>query len=193
MAINWHSFRESFKNFIVKDLEKALSAHVEVGTIILTIVGIESLSGYFVGKNSDDKTFMAFIGEFMPEYSSHAETLYKCVRNGLAHDYIIKEHKKQGFMFTRDKGEKHLMPVENKYGWFYLNREKFALDFIEAQKVFFEKVETDKEMKVKAMGRLKGRGFLEVFSFYPRSIFVDPTEETDEYNGATGTSVNFQR
>lgn len=53
MKTDWQNFRDSFEKFVVQDLKKSLSAGVEVGTIILTTVGIEGLSGYFVGKPTD--------------------------------------------------------------------------------------------------------------------------------------------
>lgn len=188
MEQDWQRFRDSFEKFVIQDLKKALRADVEVGTIVLTAVGIECLSGYFVGKKSDDKTFKSFIDKFMPMYSSHAVTLYKCIRNGLAHDYIIKEDSEgKSFLFTRNRGEKHLIPVESKHGWFYLNREQFALDFLKAQNDFFNQVESDKTLFEKAMGRLNKAGFLEVFSFHPTTIFVDPNSDSHEHNGVTGT------
>ncbi len=186
MEIMWRKFRESFEKFIVQDLKKALNAEVEVGVIILTVIGIESLSGYFAGKKSDGETFKAFIDAFMPEYSAHTETLYKCIRNGLAHDYIIKEHDGKSFLFTRNAGEKHLTPVLHRNGWFYLNRRQFAIDFLGAQKHFFQELEVNDELQERALSRLNKKGFLDVFTFHVESIFVDSVNDEDEYNGATG-------
>jgi hypothetical protein len=187
MAHDWHTFKDSFERFVVQDLKKSLKANVEVGVIILTTIGIDCLSGYFTGKESDGDTFKKFIDRFMPNYSPHAVTLYKCVRNGLAHKYIIKEYEQKSFLFTRNKAEKHLVPVEHKQGWFYLNREQFALDFIEAQNDFFQRVEVDKELQETAMRRLRSKGFLGVFSFHEDVAFVDSDVDMDEYNGVTGT------
>jgi len=187
MKEDWRKFRDSFEKFVVRDLEKALSSNVEVGVIILTTIGIECLSGYFEGKPADGKTFKGFIDEFMPNYSTHAEAIYGCIRNGLAHDYIIKECEGKSFLFTRNRGEKHLEPVGNKLGWYYLNRESFALDFLKAQKHFFERVNQSQDLYNRAITRLNDRNFLDVFSFQGSTMFVDPNENSDEYNGATGT------
>jgi hypothetical protein len=187
MQTDWQKFRDSFEKFVIRDLEKALSADVEVGTIILTAVGIECLSGYFEGKPADSKTFKSFIDEFMPNYSNHAEAIYKCVRSGLAHDYVIKECDGKSLLFTRDRGERHLIPVDNKPGWYYLNRESFALDFLKAQKQFFEQISQNQAFYNRALKRLNNKSFLDVFSFRGSTIFVDPNENSDEYNGATGT------
>ncbi len=186
--LEWEDFRSSFEKFVVKDLEKALNANIEVGIIILTAIGIECLSGYFAGKASDPETFKRFIDKFMPTYSIHAETIYKCIRNGLAHDYIIKENEGRSFLFTRNRGEKHLDPVEGKPGWYYLNRESFALDFLKAQTDFFEQVNRDENLSMRALKRLRERSFLDVFSFRVTTIFADPNTKSEEYSNTTGTS-----
>jgi hypothetical protein len=188
MEIKWYKFKESFEKFIIRDLEKALKANIEVGTIILTVIGIESLSGYFVGEKSNGKTFKKFIDTFMPAYSNHAESLYKCIRNGLAHDYIIKEYEGKSFLLTRDSGGKHLEPVYGNNGWFYLNREQFALDFLKAQKEFFLAVEKDVQIQERALRHLNKNGFLDVFSSHSEINFDYPSDETDECHSVTGTS-----
>lgn len=190
MNQDWQRFRESFEKFIVHDLKKSLEVDIEVGTIILTVIGIECLSGYFAGEPSNGQTFERFVRAFMPKYTSHARTLYQCVRNGLAHDYIIKELFGQSFLFTRNRGEKHLTPVERKPEWYYLNREQFALDFLDAQRDFFDQVNNSQDLLDKAMHRLNQRGFLDVFSFQLTTMFVDSDENRDDYTGVTGTYVN---
>lgn len=187
MGTDWQKFRDSFEKFVIQDLKKALNSDVEVGTIILTTIGIECLSGYFMGKPADGKTFKSFIDEFMPDYSNHAITIYKCVRNGLVHDYILKEHEGKSFLFTRDRGEKHLVPVEDRPGWYYLNRENFASDFLKAQEQFFEKVNQNQKFYNRVLKRLNDGSFLDVFSFQSSTIFIDSNENIDEYDGATGT------
>jgi hypothetical protein len=187
METDWQKFKDSFEKFVVQDLQKSLKAGVEVGVVILTAVAIECLSGYFEGKPADSKTFKSFINEFMPNYSNHAETNYLCIRNGLAHDYIIKEYDGKSFLFTRSIGERHLIPVDNKPGWYYLNREIFALDFLKAQEQFFAEVNQNQKLYNKVLKRLNDRSFLDVFSFQGNTIFIDSNENADEYNGTTGT------
>ncbi len=46
----WAEFRKYFERFVVSDIEKSLKADIEVGTIILTAIGIDCLSGYNAGK-----------------------------------------------------------------------------------------------------------------------------------------------
>ena len=189
MKEDWQKFRESFEKFIIRDLEKALNADVEVGTIIITVIGIECLSGYFAGRDSNGETFRNFIDEFMPAYSRHSKAICSCIRNGLAHNYIIKEVEGESFLFTRNRGEKHLIPVEDRLGWYYLNRESFALDFLKAQEKFFERVNDDEELCKKVIQRLDDKSFLDVFSFPPKTMFADPSRRKDEYDSATGVVI----
>jgi len=188
MQQNWQRFKDSFEKFIIQDLNKSLKSDIEVGTIFLTVIGLECLSGYFVGKPSNKETFISFINAFMPRYFPHAKAIYQCIRNGLSHDYIIKESEGQSFLFTRNRGEKHLIPLEGKPKWFYFNREQFALDFLDAQRNYFEQVDNDQELFERAVRRLKLRNFLDVFSYQFRTSFVNSEEIPDEYNGVTGTS-----
>jgi hypothetical protein len=184
----WNDFRKSFDDFIVGDIQKSLEVGIEVGTIILTIIGIECLSGYFMGRESNPRTFRHFIHTFMPEYYSIADALYKCIRNGLMHDYIIKEFDGTSFIFTRNEGEKHLIPLESNPKWYYLNREDFARDFLIAQNNYFKQVEIDNELFKKANKRLKKRSFLAVFSFYQPTQFIGNEEISDGYFNSTGTA-----
>jgi hypothetical protein len=159
----YFEFHKSFQDFVVKDVEKALKGDVEVGTIILTVIGIECLSGYYEGKNSNGETFKSFVQAFMPSYAAYAEKIYACIRNGLAHDYIIKECGGTSFLFTRDEGENHLVPVAGKPGWTYINRKRFASDFLEAQAKYFDQVVADAELYKRAIKRIRKRSFLRVF------------------------------
>ena len=133
-------FQNAFTNFVVKDVEKSLNGGLEVGTIILVVIGIECLSSYYVGKKSDRRTFVNFVNDFLPRYAPHADNIYSCIRDGLAHDYIIKKVRGMSFRFTRNKGEAHLIAVEGNPGWFYINREIFSNDFLLAQSAYFKKL-----------------------------------------------------
>jgi len=185
----WLKFKASFEKFIVQDIKKALLADIEVGTFVLTAIGIECLSGYFAGKPSDNNTFQDFIKAFMPEYHTHALSIYKCIRNGLAHDYIIKENLNgKSYIFTRNQGENHLIPVQGKPGWYYFNREQFALDFLEAQEMYFRQVGENQQLLQKALMRLSERRFLDVFSIHPTTTFMDSNERFGEIDiSVTGT------
>ncbi|HNQ94573.1 MAG TPA: hypothetical protein PKK96_14745 [Anaerolineales bacterium] len=171
----WTEFHKYFTAFVVEDIRKSLQSNIEVGTIILTTVGIECLSGYFVGQETERKHFVNFMQVFMPPYAKYADDVYACIRNGLAHDYVIKENSATNvtFVFQRNHGEPHLIPTPMSSNVIYLNREDYANDFLVAQHDYFEKVENDQTLWDNAIKRLKSqRGFLTV---RPLSQLVTPT------------------
>lgn len=185
----WAEFREYFEKFVVRDIEKSLSAEVEVGTIILTVIGIDCLSGYYAGKPTDKDTFVEFMKEFMPRYTIHALDIYECIRNGLAHDYIVKTNSttNRTFGFTRDAGEDHLVPTTADPNKIILNRVAFAKDFLEAQRNYFARVENEQLLWDKAMQRLRKRGFLTVLREEPVSPPPSATVPT------SGSSISTQQ
>jgi len=161
----WAEFRKYFQAFVADDIEKALNAGLEVEVIILTVIGIDCLSGYYAGKETNRHFFVNFMKDFMPLYGSYADDIYSCVRSGLAHDYVIKQNSKskRSFVFSRDRGEPHLVPTNANPDVIFLNRETFARDFLKAQRKYFDKVENDQSTWNKALLRLKGqKGFLTV-------------------------------
>ena len=143
-------FQNSFTNFVVKDVEKSIRGDLEVGVIILVVIGLECLSGYYAGKESDRQTFVKFVSDFLPDYAPHADNIYACIRDGLAHDYIIKDVHGKSFRFTRDKGESHLTAVESNPEWIYINRKIFAQDFVAAQSAYFKELHTNIDLQNKA-------------------------------------------
>jgi len=83
-------FIKSWKNwmeaFVIDDIKKALDKDaLEVGLIILTLLGIECLSAYYTGKrDSDSGTFEKFMRKyFPPAYTQYADKIYRSLRNGL--------------------------------------------------------------------------------------------------------------
>jgi hypothetical protein len=160
----WAEFRRDFENFVVKDIQKSLDAEIEVGVIILTVVGIDCLGGYYAGDESKKEYFVRFTQTFMPSsYAIYAGDIYHCVRNGLVHAYVLNwKRSGRSFLLTRNQGEPHLIPVPNNPEVIYLNRETFARDFLVAQLKYFEQIESDQAMWDNAMQRLRSMGFLTV-------------------------------
>ena len=207
----WSEFHRYFIAFVVGDIEKSLQVGIEVGTIILTTVGIECLGGYYSGRTIEKSSapnpkekrkreridFVKFMQDFMPSYKKYADDIYACIRNGLAHDYVTNTVNNKTFLFKRDYDEQHLSPLLNNPNVVYLNREKYALDFLEAQRKYFEKVESEQVIWNNAIQRLRSRkGFLTV---RPENLLVNPPTEA-HYPGTlenrpnksypTGTSIN---
>src|SRR3989337_3357117 len=90
----------------------------------------------------------------------------------------------KSFVFTRNQGESHLIPVQGKPDWYYFNREQFALDFLEAQEAFFRQVGANHQLLQKALLRLNERRFLDVFSIQPTTVFVNPDETLDKFDSS---------
>lgn len=190
-------FETYFTEFMVNDIKKALQSGLEIAPIILVTIGIECLGGYYVGGKGERKPFIEFINAFLPQYNYHADSIYTCIRNGLAHDYVIAtDGNRNSFLFTRDEGEAHLSEVKEKPGWFYLNRERFTLDFLDAQREYFRQLKSTNELQKNARKRIHierengfKRGFLMVFypdqdEHFGLSNFDNGTD--DGYSGITG-------
>ncbi len=188
----WGEFRQDFTAFVVNDVEKSLQIGIEVGTIILTTIGIECLGGYYAGRETKREHFVKFMQDFMPKYGNLADDIYECIRNGLAHDYVLKENKKnqRKFILTRSQGQQHLSSHPSNPNFFYLNRETYARDFLEVQRVYFEKTDNEQSLWDKAMKRLHNKkGFLTV---RPENELVNPSTEV-HYPGTLASSSTTSR
>jgi hypothetical protein len=136
--VSWKRWIEAF---IINDIKKALDKDVlEVGLIILTLLGIECLSAYYTGKrDSSLSTFEKFVKKYFPSiYAQYADKIYVSLRHGLAHSYVparikIGSTEIVPFVMVRNQSEPHLSPLQAEYEYpVYFNREQFARDFIVA-------------------------------------------------------------
>src|SRR5947207_2018362 len=97
---------EDIDKFVVNDIRKALEQDIlETSLIILGIIGIDTLGGYYEGTPASTHSFVVFIEEYFPKrYSPFAKLIFKCIRTGLLHDHIIKKYGSLGtvFIFNRD-------------------------------------------------------------------------------------------
>jgi hypothetical protein len=143
-AQNWEEFKSNFAAFAVADIEKCLDADIQVGTIILTLTAIDTLSGYYAGRYSEKVDFINFMQRFMPSYASCADDIFGLMRSDLVHNYAIRKDGTIGsrFVLKGMRGEPHLIPTSNPEIIFF-NRVQFAEDFLAAQRRYFLQVETD--------------------------------------------------
>lgn len=161
LLLDW---QESIEQFIIGDIRTCLDHDtLEVGLIILSLVAIDSLSGYYCGSQSNRATFKSFlISECFPsQYGALADDLY-ALRNGLVHDYTSKKSK---FAFFRRKsdGHPHLQEFHHENGTsISLNREILAQDVLLAWKHFSKSVQSNQILQKKIHERIRqaGRGFL---------------------------------
>ena len=180
-------WKQSVENFVVSDIRGCLDRDIlEVGLIILTLVGIDCLGGYFTGKQSEQETFREFISSkyFPLEYQNVAGELY-VLRNGLVHDYTTKHNR---FVFFRRSGEgdPQLQSFDTDQGQAVaLNREVLARDFLRAWELFSDDVHTDQALAAKVIKRIKqaGRGFLIVRDFAPKLLVDMPLRDGDVQQG----------
>lgn len=159
-------WRISIDAFVINDVRKALSAgNLEVGLIIITLVGVDCLGGYFAGKPAERKHFEKFIKNYFPSsYKNFAGEIYE-LRNHLLHDYVIPRH----FMLSGDNAENHLKTGKEKGGngipLIGFDRVSFAQDFLGAWDRYFSAVSNDANLYEKMLKRQGKRGFLIVRPF----------------------------
>ena len=172
--IDEREFIRGWKNwieaFVVNDIKKALEKDaLEVGLIILTLLGTECLSAYYTGKrNSDGGTFEKFVKKyFPPAYTQYADKIYHSLRNGLAHSYVpakirINSNEITLFVMMRNQGEPHLVPHQagSQYPVIF-NRAQFALDFITAWENYVQAIDVNTQLQKNIIARAQ-KGFLVV-------------------------------
>lgn len=156
--------------FIINDIKRALEKDaLEVGLIILTLLGIECLSAYYTGRrDSSLSTFQKFLKKyFPPAYVQYGDKIYLSLRHGLAHSYIpsklvINSVEVTPFVMCRSQGEPHLTPCQAGRDfpvWF--NREIFARDFLAAWDKYAKDLDTDVQLQKNTIARAQ-KGFLVV-------------------------------
>ena len=161
----WKGWIEAF---VINDIKKALDRDaLEVGLVILTLLGTECLSAYYAGKrDSDASTFEKFVKKyFSPPYTQYADKIYRSLRHGLVHSYVpakikIGSTEVTPFVMVRNQGEPHLAPcqVGSQYPVFF-NRAQFALDFIVAWEEYTKDVDATLQLQRNVMARAE-KGFL---------------------------------
>lgn len=190
----FHRFKKSYYSFVVDDLKRAETANLQVGLIILTLIGIDTLGGYFCGAESDDGTFRKFIKRFMPAtYKPHAKTLYGFVRSGLLHNYVVGDrfNKSRGYLLTGAESDPHLQSRADDL--IYLNRQTLTKDFFLAVDRYFLEVEHDAGLMAAALKRIRLKGFLEVSMESDSSIVYFTGTNYGAYEGDLNFSITEPR
>lgn len=186
-------WKESMEQFVIHDIKASLQKDVlEVGLIILTLIGIDSLSGYYVGEKASTQTFKKFIqtSYFPKSYHHLADDIY-VLRNRLVHDYTSTRDKIVLFRTeeqAHDQGLRHLHPLRltEKYPICFV-RETFAKDFLEAWSRFSNDVTTDDKLANNVVSRVKkvGREFLVVKEIEAEPRTNESTHSGRNYTGGT--------
>ena len=164
------SWKRWIEAFVINDIKTALNKDaLEVGLIILTLLGIECLSAYYTGKrDSSLSTFEKFMKKyFPPSYGKYTDKIYISLRNGLVHSYVPKRIKfglgeVTPFLMVRNQDEPHLIPCQQGREFpLYFNREQFAQDFIMAWDKYAKDLDAEPRLQKNVLARAE-KGFLVV-------------------------------
>lgn len=203
-----NEWKEWIEKFVIEDIKRALDGNLQVGLVILSLIGIECLGGYLNGAKEGKNSFIAFIQKYFPDdYKPYTKDIYDYLRNGLAHSYTIslddkKRHRDKFVLFGGDKQEPHLKPfdLENK-SLVSFNRKTFARDFLKAWEKYSKEIfaDQDPELRKRAVKRMQSGGFLKVIGTDSRASSnslnlsqmpgVMPEGGTLNYSPPTGTHV----
>jgi hypothetical protein len=143
----FHDWRENFERYAIADIRKILDVdklhrgtkqekdNVSIGLILLTFIAIESLSGYYCGKEeADSDTRKSFIERFFPNSYKPYITPIVDLRDALTHDYGLAPSPQQIVMWHWSD-EPHLKTcVEKGITYLSFSRARFAEDLLEAWK-----------------------------------------------------------
>ena len=179
---NWINDMEKFS---IGELRKAVEKDdLEVGLIILTVVGIDCLGAYLAGRQDVvPQTFKDFINKYFSlTYQQHQmiDNIY-ILRCGLVHQYKINDDK---FYFVRDESEgHHLAPVAiNGKPRIIFNRKIFAKDFLKAWEDYSKEIFENDQLAENVLKKVK------------QCLVVSGIPAPDEpsgYIGVTGSVSGF--
>lgn len=102
---------------IIPDAIKAVVGGGELSGLLLSFSIVEYLAGYFAGKSSQSKEFIAFLNRYFPEqYNPYAKDIYNHLRSGLIHNLTLQNPWTQSkTLFTIEKqSNNHLLKVNGK-------------------------------------------------------------------------------
>jgi hypothetical protein len=96
MLVSKYIFTEVLKNAKIASMAEA-----DLAALTLALVSIDYLSGYYSGKASNAKSYVAFLDAFFPEiYKKFNESIYYQLRCGLLHNLVAKNpYKKNQYEF----------------------------------------------------------------------------------------------
>lgn len=182
-------WQQSIEKFIIEDIRKCIEHDfLESGLIILTLAGVECISGYFCGRKADQNTFCAFFDSkyFRNEYTTYSTQIYQCLRNGLVHDHTNKNN--VFTLFRKVNDAPHLQKIYTDKGeTISFNRENFANDLLNAWKTYSEEVFTDPRLAQNVIKRIgdKNRGFLVVKDTILHQEKNGKSQQQKKYFGGT--------
>lgn len=115
MKIGW--IMKYLHEDIFPDAIKAVVGGGELAGLLLGFSIVDYLAGYFVGKQSQAKDFLAFIDRYFPkQYRLYSKDIYDHLRSGLVHNLtLLNPWIKSGTPFVLEKrSELHLQIYNDK-------------------------------------------------------------------------------
>ncbi|NUQ84203.1 MAG: hypothetical protein HUU11_05775 [Anaerolineales bacterium] len=102
---------------IFPDAIKAVVSGGELSGLLLGFSIVDYLAGYFAGKSSQAKDFMAFLNRYFPDqYKPYAKEIYHHLRSGLIHNLTLQNPWIQSntpFTIERQSNN-HLLTINGK-------------------------------------------------------------------------------
>jgi hypothetical protein len=74
---------------VLGEMEKCLAVGAELAGVLLGLAAVDYLAGFYVGKQSQRKDYIAFMRRFFPhKYHPFLEDIYDQFRSGLMHNLV---------------------------------------------------------------------------------------------------------
>ena len=158
----FQDFRPHFNIWVIDPIKKLpfTREFMLIGFVFMSCC-IDYLSGFWWGESRDigmvRQAYVGFIKEyFRPRGLYDAKGIYDSLRNGLVHQFTIKN---KMYELTFDEPQRHLTVSNN--GLIVLNACSFRNDLIDAANRYFNEVERKQQLLDKAFQRYDREGFID--------------------------------
>lgn len=75
---------------IFKEAHECIDIHAELSALILSLASVDYITGFFVGRESTKRDYIAFMRRYFPlEYKPLIDVIYSQLRSGLMHNLTI--------------------------------------------------------------------------------------------------------
>lgn len=151
-------WEKSMNDFLIHDIRIALDQNsLRAGVLILSLVAVDCLGGYYTGNLSKTNTFKEFLESryFPPKYKEHKNLIWDDLRNALFHDYSFTDIKIDLFGTSQEANDlKHLQKTASGKVCFFCD--VFAQDVLIAWDKFSKDVrENEGDVQKKVIQRIK--------------------------------------
>jgi hypothetical protein len=113
---------------IIPEIGRAILANAELSGLVLCLALVDYISGYYMGKETGGKDYIAFMNQYFPDgYKPYIQSIYRDLRNGLMHNLAATNpwHPENSFLIHRNSPE-HL--IRTKSGRVLFSVPKFRED-----------------------------------------------------------------